>query len=236
MDKFLSFCGFHIREFRALDAVGSKGGIITAWNPALFDCVQSWTGTFSVNTILKRKNDGSLFTVSNIYGPSCAALRGVFFQELRALGPRVSGVWAILGDFNCTLSLQDKNGPPSSISDILSFRAVVSGLGLIDLPIANRRYTWTNARPNPTLVRLDRVLTSHDWFLLFPRSSLRVLPRLCSDHSPLLLSAHSFLPANCLFRFEESWLRAPGVGRGDCCGLVLPYSYDRARPPFLATD
>ncbi len=40
-DKFLSFCGFHIREFRALDAVGTKGGIITAWNPALFECESS---------------------------------------------------------------------------------------------------------------------------------------------------------------------------------------------------
>ncbi len=206
-EKFLSFCGFHIRDFWVLDAVGTKGGIITAWNPALFDCEHSWTGAFSVNTVLKRRIDGSLFTILNIYGPSCASLRGAFFQELRALGPSTLGVWAMLGDFNITLSLRDKVGPPSSVPDFLSFRSVVNDLGLIDLPIPNRRFTWTNARPNPTLVRLDRVLTCRDWLLLFPRSSLRAIPRPCSDHR------HSFsqLTLSCLL-IVSSDSRRPGLG------------------------
>ncbi len=124
--KFLSFCGFHICDFRALDAAGTRGGIITAWNPALFECDQDWVGAFSVNTVLKRRVDRTTFTISNIYGPTCVTLKGAFFQELRDIGARAIGVWALVGDFNLLLTFRDKNGPPLSVSDILSFRNVIS--------------------------------------------------------------------------------------------------------------
>ncbi len=151
--------------------------------------------------------DGTVFTLSNIYGPTFTALKGSFFQELRDIGNRVVGVWAMLGDFNLLLSLSDKNGPPSSVSNILAFRNAISSIGLFDLPLSNRSFTWTNGRPTPMLERLDRALLSQDWLLHFPRSTLRALPRPTSDHSPLLLTAFSFVPAAHLFRFESFWLR-----------------------------
>lgn len=79
--------------------------------------------------------------------------------------------------------------------------------GLIDLPLLNKAFTWTNGRRNPTLERLDRALISHDWFLSFPCSTLRALPRPRSDHTPLILSAYTFVPTSRLFRFESFWLR-----------------------------
>ncbi len=86
-----------------------------------------------------------------------------------------------------------------------------SNLDLIDLTITNKAYTWSNGRPTPTLERLDRALISRDWLSIFPRSSLRALPRPRTDHSPLVLSASSFIPAPHLFRFETFWLRYPKV-------------------------
>ncbi len=210
-EKFHSFCGSHIRDFRFLGASGSRGGILTAWNPALFECDNYWVGEFSLNLVLRRRIDGTIFTLSNIYGPTAAALKAGFFLELRHIGTRVAGVWALLGDFNLLLSLSDKNDPPSSVSDILSFRNAVNGLGLADIPLSNRSFTWTNGRPTPTLERLDRALLSKDWMLHFPRSTLRALPRPTSDHSPLLLTAFSFVPAAHLFRLESFWLRYRGA-------------------------
>ncbi len=138
---------------------------------------------------------------------TCATLKGAFFQELRDIGARAIGAWALVGDFNLLLSFRDKNSPPSSVSDILFFRNVISDFGLFDLPIYNRSFSWTNGRPNPTLERLDRALVSRDWHFLFSRSTLRALPRPRSDHTPLLLTAFSFVPASHLFRFEAFWLR-----------------------------
>ncbi len=205
--KFAAFCGYHLATFRSLDAEGTRGGLLSAWNPALFDCVQDWVGSFSVNFVLRRKVDGLLFTISNIYGPNRATLRPVFFLELRSLCARAVGHWAVLDDFNVLLSRSDKNGPRSNTSDILNFRRVVAETGLVDLPLRNKYFTWSNGRRIPTLERLDRALVSKCWILFFPRTSLRALPLPRSDHTPILLTASSFVPASPLFRFESYWLR-----------------------------
>ncbi len=112
-----------------------------------------------------------------------------------------------MGDFNVLLSTSGKNGPSSNTSVMLDFRSVISDSSLIDLPIRNKSFTWSNERRTPTLERLNRVFVSKSWFLFFPRSSLRALPQPRSDHTPLLLTAFSFVPSSPLFRFEAYWLR-----------------------------
>nr|CAD1816994.1 unnamed protein product [Ananas comosus var. bracteatus] len=88
---------------------------------------------------------------------------------------------------------------------------VVHELRLVDLPILNKSFTWTNGRCTPTLERLDRAFVSSDWLLAFPRSTLRALPRPRSNHTPLVLSAYSFIPTANIFRFETFWLRYQAV-------------------------
>lgn len=210
-EKFRSFCGFHLREFRALDAVGTRGGLITAWNPFLFDCIEDWSGSYSLNVVLKNKSDESAFLISNIYGPTCGNHKEDFSLELRSISLHSRDRWAVLGDFNVLLSLRDKNGLPSNINEILSFRKLVNDLTLRDIPLLNKDFTWSNSRRNPTLERLDRVCISEGWLLSFPRATLRALPRPRSDHTPLLLSAYTFVPAPSLFRFESYWLRYPAA-------------------------
>nr|CAD1834396.1 unnamed protein product [Ananas comosus var. bracteatus] len=197
--KFWAFCGFHLRDYRTLDAIGTRGGLLTTWNPFLFDCIQHWNGSFSLNVVLKRKVDGKVFYVTNVYGPTRVDLKPAFFQELREICGRSVGAWAVLGDFNTLLSLSDKNGMPSNSAEILLFREAINDTGLADLPLRNRAYTWSNGRRNPTLERLDRALVSLDWLRLFPSSSLKALPRQRSDHCPLILTASTFVPHSGLF-------------------------------------
>ncbi len=134
-----------------------------------------------------------------------------FFMELKAIKDQAPTVWVAMGDFNTLLSLYDKNGTPSSIPVILQFRAVINEIGLLDLPLLNRAYTWSNGRRHPILERLDRAFISQGWLASFPSSKWRAHPRPRSDHSPLVLSAFSFLPASALFRFETYWLRYSGL-------------------------
>nr|CAD1838374.1 unnamed protein product [Ananas comosus var. bracteatus] len=196
-------------DFRTLNADGTRGGLLTAWNSALFDCLDKWVGSYSLNVLLRRKIDGKEFWISNIYGPTSADLKADFFNELLAISERTGEIWTALGDFNVLLSLHDKNGSATNVDEILKFRRVVNEIGLIDLPLLNRTYTWTNGRRNPTLERLDRAFISQGWFYSFPRSALRALPRPRSDHTPLVLSAYTFVPSSSLFRFESYWLRYP---------------------------
>ncbi len=132
-------------------------------------------------------------------------------------------VWALIGDFNVLLSFRDKNGPPSRVAKILSFRNIISYLGLFDLPIINKAFTWSNERSSPTLECLDRALISRDWHSFFPRSILRALPRPRSDHTPLVLSTSSFVPSYHLFRFKTFWLRYPAIPEV-ICDAPLPRS------------
>ncbi len=90
--KFRSFCGFHLSNFRALDALGTRGGLVTAWNPALFICDDYWVGTFSLNLVLRRRVDDRVFSISNIYGPIEPALKDGFLREIRSIASKVVGV------------------------------------------------------------------------------------------------------------------------------------------------
>lgn len=84
-------------------------------------------------------------------------------------------------------------------------------MGVIDLSILNRSFTWSNSRRIPTLECLDRAFISQGWLSSSPQSTLRALPRPKSDHTPLLLSAFSFVSSSYLFRFESFWLRYPSL-------------------------
>ncbi len=90
----------------------------------------------------------------------------------------------------------------------MSINELIHDLALIDLPLKNQRFTWSNMQQAPALAKLDRFLVSTEWDSSFPRSDVEALPRVTSDHCPILLStaAHSRGP-NKLFRFEEFWLK-----------------------------
>nr|CAD1835780.1 unnamed protein product [Ananas comosus var. bracteatus] len=107
-------------------------------------------------------NAQEIVLITNVYGPTGSGSKAGFFQELRNSRQFSRSLWVALGDFNVLLSLQDKNGSPSNISDILAFREAISDMGLFDLPLQNKTFTWSNGRRNPTLERLDRALISQD--------------------------------------------------------------------------
>ena len=47
------------------------------------------------------------------------------------------------------------------------FRQFLNELEPQELPLLGRKYTWSNEREAPTLVRLDRVFATEDWGHLF---------------------------------------------------------------------
>ncbi len=85
------------------------------------------------------------------------------------------------------------------------FSNMINELEMMDLPLVNQSFTWSNMQINPTLAKLDRFLISTDWDLHFPLTKVSALPRITSDHTPLLLvTQKSHTPK--LFRFEKVWL------------------------------
>jgi hypothetical protein len=90
------------------------------------------------------------------------------------------------------------------------FRQALTTCQLKELKLLNRKFTWSNERESPTLVRLDRAFCNSCWDLAFENHVLQALSSSLSDHCPLLLSNQSGPRKPPAFRFESFWTKMPG--------------------------
>lgn len=119
-----------------------------------------------------------------------------------------------MGDFNQVLSPAEKQGGnpacPRRMSQLLQ---VLDSCALIDLGYAGPAFTWSNMCPGRAHIqaRLDWSYCNQQWLNLFPAAHISHLPRLCSDHHPLLLSltlSHR-QPSVRPFRVLNAWYLHP---------------------------
>jgi hypothetical protein len=68
------------------------------------------------------------------------------------------------------------------------FRRTLDDYELVEIALQNRKYTWSNERQNPTLVRLDRVFCNSEWEMAYPDFTLTALGTGGLDHYPLFLN------------------------------------------------
>ncbi|KAL4181499.1 hypothetical protein AMTRI_Chr12g237630 [Amborella trichopoda] len=87
------------------------------------------------------------------------------------------------------------------------FSDFISRNELLDVPLQGSKFTWSNHSSNPTLSKLDRLLTSVDWDEKFPKTTSLALPKPASSHSPILLDTNAIPRGPCPFRFELHWLQ-----------------------------
>jgi len=78
----------------------------------------------------------------------------------------------------------------------------------MELPSKGCKFTWMNNCEGDELVkeRLDRVMCTMNWLLLFLAAEVSVLPAVGSDHSPLIVnSSTSYKSRRKSFTFEVFW-------------------------------
>ena len=119
-----------------------------------------------------------------------------------------------LRDFNDMISDEEKlGGLPVNRTCISAFRNCMDNYGLMDLGFHGLRFTWTNKSlcwQTTIKERLDIGLGNAKWATLFPSAEIHHLPRVKSDHCPILLSTdpRERKPPK-PFRFEQMWLTDP---------------------------
>jgi len=141
-----------------------------------------------------------------VYAPTLHEDKPAFLAELASIAQSITGPWMVLGDFNLIRDPADKNTGSFNLPDANRFNDLISSISLIEIPLVDRAYTWSNCRDNPTLVRLDRCFINLDWDACFPNTALSSLTHFASDHVPLLATACTRVPRSVCFRFENSWL------------------------------
>jgi hypothetical protein len=90
-----------------------------------------------------------------------------------------------------------------------AFNATIDAALLHELPLLDRRFTWSNHRDIPTPVRLYRAFINAEWGSALFNSRLETLPRPISDHVPLLVTTSSSASMSGIFRFERGWAVEP---------------------------
>lgn len=84
--------------------------------------------------------------VTNVYGPSRDEENETFIQELNKLSNFISHPWILVGDFNLVRWLIDCSGGIRSFGLMNEFNDLIMDLALIDVPLRNKSFTWSNKR------------------------------------------------------------------------------------------
>lgn len=83
-----------------------------------------------------------------------------FWIELNDLGNVIEGAWCVGGDFNEILYSGDMNMGAGSGTQMGNVHSWILDFALIDPPLQNIGYTWSNFRVNATWSRLDRLFVT----------------------------------------------------------------------------
>ena len=156
-----------------------------------------------------------------MYAPSTPECRPEFLDELRMITPPDGTPWMLCGDFNMIRYAHEKNKNNFHFSEAKSFNDCINDMCLIELPLLDRNFTWSNRRANPMLERLDIAFVNLCWDERLPNTVLSSLTRSTSDHVPLKVEISTTIPKSTVFRFENFWIHSPGfhdvVTTAWCC-------------------
>ncbi|KAL7218082.1 hypothetical protein ACSBR2_011370 [Camellia fascicularis] len=194
-------------EFLSVDPVGSAGGLLCIWDPGVFQLSGS---------CCKRRFillSGTLYNsfhcvLLNIYAPNEVTSRSTFWNALLNLKVHFPFPWCLGGDFNKIRHMGERVGCSRRDRGMKHLNEFIEAYELNDLPLYGRKYTWCNNQDAQKWSRIDRVLLSPEWLIHF-NMKLWGLPRLISDHCPLLLMEDDRDWGPKPFRFINAWTLHP---------------------------
>jgi exonuclease III len=203
------FCPKHFDNFVYSPSVGASGGIIVLWNSSIFAGALVEIQRFSVVVNFTSKHNADSWTLVTVYGPCKGIERDNFISWLYNLSIPVDSHWLLLGDFNFTRSDENRNKPGGDVNDIFIFNDIIGHLGLIELPLKGRHFTWSNMQDDPLLEQLDWFFTTPSWTTKFPNTLVFPLAKSSSDHVPCVVTIDTLIPKARIFRFENYWAEHP---------------------------
>ena len=186
------------------------GGLAMLWKSEVLLDIQTYSLNHIDDHILN--NPSSSWRLTGFYGRPEKYQKHESWSYLCRLHSRASLSWVCVGDYNETLTSDEKQGGSPRAGRLMED---LLHCGLIDLSFSGNKYTWRNGRPGDAFVqeRLDRACATVEWRELFPHSKVTHLHAAYSDHVPILLTTqgatHSTRGEKIPKRFEEKWASHP---------------------------
>ncbi|KAJ4849688.1 hypothetical protein Tsubulata_006712 [Turnera subulata] len=149
--------------------------------------------------------DSDTFLFIAVYACPQEKWRKFLWRNLELLASSISEPWLLGGDFNAILASherKDASGRHGLANR--AFQNCVSNSNLLDLGFSGSKFTWKRGNFQ---ARLDRYLCNSSWRLAYPEGVVLHLPRVGSDHCPILLKDGCPPPSRCNrpFRFQAAW-------------------------------
>jgi hypothetical protein len=150
---------------------GRSGGLITIWDSTKGTLVKSFHGLGFLGVCLEWGVKKKLCMIINVYSPcDLFSKKRLWVDVLVAKYVEVADLWCVVGDFNSVRCAEERKRcgalslPTVSVDDSSWFNLFIQKLGLLDLPLLGRKFTWV--QPNGACMsRLDRMLVSSNWLV-----------------------------------------------------------------------
>uniref|UniRef100_A0A2N9J9F5 Reverse transcriptase domain-containing protein n=1 Tax=Fagus sylvatica TaxID=28930 RepID=A0A2N9J9F5_FAGSY len=202
-----SLWGGHHVDWLFVGSNGASGGLLILWDKRCLEKVDEALGLHTASCKFRCVASGFEWAFTGVYGPHDVSARRVFWEEMAGVHSWWDVPWVVGGDFNVVRFPSERLGATHLTTAMQDFSDFISSTGLMDIHMVGGRYTWSNSQSRS---RLDRFLftpTVEDHFTLLVQ---RRLPRLVSDHFPILLECGPIENGRRPFRFENMWLKSEG--------------------------
>jgi hypothetical protein len=177
-----------------VEAEGKSGGIWLLWNKGGVD-LRVLNSSKNLVHVLVDEGGGSPWLCTVVYVNLKLQLKRECLEEIKTMGQHITLPWMVIGDFNKILTAAEKmGGALVDMRKCLRFNRWIQDCGLLDLGSVGPKFTWRGHESRGygrVHERLDRGLGNELWRLQFPAMCVRVLPRVKSDHHPILVELYS---------------------------------------------
>ncbi|CAL1355748.1 unnamed protein product [Linum trigynum] len=209
-DKVCGRLGFS--NVMRVEAEGRKGGIWLCWNASDFQ-LQVLSACSQHLSVVVTARSAQKWLLTAIYASPRPSQQRSLWQTLLHTSLTNDLPWLLSGDFNAIRTPEERMGTPSDATfrRCKTFNDRINLTELIDLGFTGPRFTWTRGDNINSVKasRIDRSLCNALWNATYPNTTVKHLPRLQSDHHPILTSTGiQGVQSNLIrpFRFEAAWL------------------------------
>ncbi|KAI9119566.1 hypothetical protein K1719_009442 [Acacia pycnantha] len=188
---------------------GFSGGIWILWNleELVVDVVLLDEQFIHCNLVL----DGKMMAFIVVYASPNEAKRHRIWDILYNTSIETNGPWLLAGDFNeIKTPLEQRGGGRVNEARCQIFKDWIQDCNLIDIDAHGPFFTWKCPQWNGldrVYKRLDRCLCNVQWQEDFGNADVKIIPRVCSDHHPIIVSLAMKTKdfRNRPFRYEITW-------------------------------
>lgn len=197
----------------AVEADGFVRDLWVFWNKGIVHLEDISMHDQMINAMVTESN-GAKWIMSVVYTLPYPNVRDELWKYIRCMGGYIHIPWVLIDDFNQIVEARDKQrGRAFNPAMAASLIETIEFCQLMDVGFQGTHYTWTNNRKGSAKIRerINQAWCNVEWSLYFQGAMVHHLPRVNSDHHPLLLEIHSrdFNKGFKGFRFLEGWFQHP---------------------------